>query len=65
MPDNEENFCAECERDCSAPQCNYCHKGSQQLVTTVNISFTPTFTAKRIVLRGSEDELPFNPNAND
>ena len=56
MGDTKENFCTDCERDCSAPQCDHCVNGSAQLITSVNISFQPTFSASRIVVKGSEDE---------
>jgi hypothetical protein len=60
MGNDKENFCTDCERDCSAPQCDHCVNGSAQLITTVNISFQPTFSVARIVVKGSEDE-DFNP----
>lgn len=46
------NFCAKCERDCSAPQCLHCVDGSQQLETEEFISSAPV---DRPVLKGSED----------
>ena len=51
----KENFCTDCERDCSAPQCLHCVNGSEQIKTTMVINYEPTFTVRRVVLKGSED----------
>jgi len=50
------SYCANCERDCSAPQCDHCVEGSQQLLTELFVNYEPTFTVGRAVLKGSEDE---------
>ena len=56
MP-STSNYCRDCERECGENICTHCESGSQQLITTTHVSFFPSFSVRRVVVKGEDREV--------